>query len=427
MIKHYQIILLILACYFWGNISFCDDWDKYSVQRVVAPTRTPDSSQDNNKPSSSPSSTSSNEIINNANFDNIISKMFDSLNDYESDIRNNKIHDEKYPLNESVTSFMKENHINPFKCAHRYFQTIIDNLTFPTPHSMDEFPNLSDNHFRSYASQKWFFDINDNIKRYLGSINSTISREGLFNDEQRIQARTNTIDCVNALFNNLYPPNTPIDKDNCWKQLLRRSYEWRSVRENAYKAWYCNIYNSAKETYFDGTTPIKKELRQYIFDNFNKTQPSNEEIKVARILWNTLKDWGVSQSVIDDEDCQKRPWYVVGCFFEFFSVKYRIQDDLSEEQRNDLKEFFPDDPYEFYKRVWLKDPDYYNKVKDAIQDWLIYRFGFTRQELQDKSLPDLLSTLKEQFDKVKPYHRFLLNSEFNNNKELKDFLERFIN
>ena len=427
MIKHYQIILLTLACYFFCNISFCDWYNEYSNQKVVAPTRTPASSQDNNKPSSSPSSTSSNEIINNANFDNIISKMFDSLNDYESDIRNNKIHDEKYPLNESVTSFMKENHINPFKCAHRYFQTIIDNLTFPTCPTTDSFPNISDVRFLSYASKVWHFETD---LTNLVSIKSTITRESSFNDAQRTQARINAVFCVNKLFNDLYSiclPNTPIDKDKCWEQLLKRSHEWRSVRENAYKAWYCNIYNSAKETYFDGTTPIKKELRQYIFDNFNKTQPSDEEIKAARILWNTLKDWGVSQSVIDDEDCQKRPWYVVGCFFEFFSVKYRIPAGLSEEQKNDLKEFLPDDPYEFYKKDWLKNPDYYNKVKDAIQDWLIRRFGFKKEDIQDKSLPDLLSTLKEQFDKVKPFHRYLLNSEFNNNKELKDFLERFVN
>ena len=416
MIKLFQVSILTLGFTFICN-GLCSG--QYSVAERTGIVQTQERSD------TTKYTTSGNAAIGNNSNDNLdkrIENMYNALEKYKQNV-NSGIFNDCYFKKDSVSAIRHYNSItkkysyDKLNCSKLFFKTIYYNLFLKE--YLFETPNSSDENFLMFIENSPKYNPLKNIPNLDKIFNDLFSLEGE-NDLLLIERTNNLYSAILPIFE--------LDHHFDWDQIfLKKSYEWRSVRENAYKAWYCNIYNSAKETYFDGTTPIKKELRQYIFDNFNKTQPSNEEIKVARILWNTLKDWGVSQSVIDDEDCQKRPWYVVGCFFEFFSVKYRIQDDLSEEQRNDLKEFFPDDPYEFYKRVWLKDPDYYNKVKDAILDWLIYRFGFTRQELQDKSLQDLLSTLKEQFDKVKPYHRFLLNSEFNNNKELKDFLERFIN
>ncbi len=215
-----------------------------------------------------------------------------------------------------------------------------------------------------------------------------------------------------------------------WSKILKSSNEnWTNYltkaqniynqqdRRQWYKNWYVSDY---KETFIFKPTP--DDFRRYIFDNFT-VPPNGYGTDEANCLLNWKENSGL-QEFLDSEDCQKRPWYVADRFFMFMNLE-RFQGC---KEYRDLCKFFPANRNELgWNRELLKNSKYTENIKIAVRNWLILKFGYRKDspELQDRDLPQLLSLLRENFEAVRPYHRFLYDQI--QDEEVRKFLNYFIN
>ncbi len=80
----------------------------------------------------------------------------------------------------------------------------------------------------------------------------------------------------------------------------------------------CNSYYNNEVVFsIDGTAEISKELHDMIFSMSLNNDVNNEQTKNARFLYNLLKQWDVKG--IFEDDCQKRPWFIVAVFFNYLN------------------------------------------------------------------------------------------------------------
>lgn len=224
----------------------------------------------------------------------------------------------------------------------------------------------------------------------------------------------------------------------------------KEQRTFLYKAWYANDWKKLVDNFnnshqdlhiklppensrlphsaFDENRPRNATIRDIIFLDFLDDSADAEAIKVAKLLLNFMnRNWNIQSSVLDNKDCERRPYYVIGSFFEFVSVEHRSQEDF--ELQSKLAKFLPRKANDFYKPEWLSTPEYYKYVDYAIRQWLIVRFAYPQEGLKDKNLEGLLEILQDQLQKVQPYHRYLKEEldKKDNGKDLSRFLERFLN
>lgn len=140
-----------------------------------------------------------------------------------------------------------------------------------------------------------------------------------------------------------------------------------------------SFYTKEKSFPFDGTAEISPKLHELIISLLNN-DVNNEQTKNARILYNLLKQWDVKG--IFEDDCQKRPWFIVAVFFNYLN---NIRDTLKSDNIDTVP--LP------------KEPTNVGKAKDILQNK-----GGIIQELSELMPP----------------------SEYKSDSDLNAFLEEFI-
>lgn len=210
-------------------------------------------------------------------------------------------------------------------------------------------------------------------------------------------------------------------------------------RKNLFRCWYTETLEALLEevtfkekalipsgrNIFQPQITQDGNARKIIFQYF-VPDSSKYGVDTAEKLLDFMKKYGVT--FLDSEDCRRRPWYVVGSFFEFVCVG-RLEEEIPKE----LTEFFPRTPGELrgkneegWSRTWLAEDRYAEETENAVQYWLSSRFGYSTAELNGQSLEELLGILSENLKKVKPYHRFLKERTFKGNRAVEEFLNSFL-
>lgn len=175
---------------------------------------------------------------------------------------------------------------------------------------------------------------------------------------------------------------------------------------------YCKLTGR----YFGEKSSEPEKWKEYLSD-FQTTRKT--ETETAKVLLRCLEQWQVTD--LDDVDCRIRPWYVVGCFFEFVSVERFNCEGLDE--------FFPKTPSElfgktdFFDRSWLESNDYPEKVEAGIRKWLISKFGCPERDFEKTDINGLIHSLQENLQDVRPYHRFLIDGK---DPQTEQFLKKFL-
>lgn len=205
-----------------------------------------------------------------------------------------------------------------------------------------------------------------------------------------------------------------------WRTLLTKVQMdiQRQNRKSWFRTWY--LTNFQNDLNFQKSSP---ELRDFIFKNYLEIPANGYGTDEANCLLNWKENSGL-QEFLDSEDCQQRPWYVADQFFQFMNLE-RFQKC---KEYGDLCKFLPKNSSELgWNRGFLRNDQYTEKISLAVKNWLILKFGYSEDspELQDRDLPQLLALLRENFEAVRPYHRFLYDQI--QDEEVKKFLNYFIN
>lgn len=148
-----------------------------------------------------------------------------------------------------------------------------------------------------------------------------------------------------------------------------------------------NSYYEDKSFSIDGTAEISKELHDMIFSLSLNNDVNNEQTKNAQVLFNLLKQWDVKG--IFEDDCQKRPWFIVASFFNYLNT---IRESLKSGNIDTVP--LP------------KEPMNVGKAKDILQNkgGIIQELSELMPPSEYKSDSDLKSFLKE----FMPYWRLKL-------------------
>lgn len=324
-------------------------------------------------------------------------------------------HDPDYFRQNGVYSFKREIPTCS-RVANIYFASIYQ-LLYPIVETDDGDKNTCEGHFIAFISSESL------LKEYCKA------------SRNELHLLTIPIDPTDRGKKTVYTTQLPFLKQNieARKKICESLYpndDWRTLltkvqmdiqrqnRKSWFRTWY--LTNFQNDLNFQKSSP---ELRDFIFKNYLEIPANGYGTDEANCLLNWKENSGL-QEFLDSEDCQQRPWYVADQFFQFMNLeRFRKCKEYG-----DLCKFLPKNSSELgWNRGFLRNDQYTEKISLAVKNWLILKFGYSEDspELQDRDLPQLLALLKENFEAVRPYHRFLYDQI--QDEEVKKFLNYFIN
>ncbi len=286
------------------------------------------------------------------------------------------------------------------KCASRYFQSIIELFesagpTFPLGRTDSESPPplTPDEEFVKWYNKElpWSGRLEE-LKCNLDEM----SNEKLKTEVDKRKKVLATIfgELENKTLCYYYKQaETQVEKARK-KTFLQRYREWRiNHGENAF-----SIKNP----------PSEKVLR------FLEKDSNPKAVETAKELSQWMKRY-CSQRKFTEDEINKCPWYVVGCFFEYFNLQTHGID-------KDDSQFIPGSRDELFDFSSLENGNYVSKVPESIKKWLT-KFGY--EKLQTENLDELLDLLRKQLEAVQPCHRYMRN-QYPQGTEARSFMNLLI-